>query len=598
MAEICKCFRGFLPVRPMPSSYRNNAIRTFRASGRPSHEAICSDWIKSRGFAGRSSESGILTLFGSQTIWPVMSLSTDPSDWDDAATELFAEDADSRDSSNAGASKAQPEKSTTTVPQTKDSFTHDRVGRHDHVGSSVGGPVLPIVVGLAIAATFYAVIYTLDWDATNRYFCGHPVALAATTLFWVGVTILSQQAFRNIAQRQTLSLLRDEDLLPTDGTASADVSVKWRLEHDAGFVAREWLTSLEQLPRQSQSSWMISRLQQLLIFQSRRQHTDGLAEEMRTLSERDADAAHDSIGLVRVIIWAIPMLGFLGTVIGITQTLGGLDFTDGNAAVDRLKSGLYVAFDTTALGLVLSVIAIFLQFPVERAHQSLLATVDHRISDLISRGLPSKGSEENPTDLIATLCDGVRRAMEQSLATQTHLWQNTIQEAQEAWTQQHDRDAKTISDAIERSLVGPLSQHAQQFDVAVRRMTDQWDQSHRAQRATMRDEQIAWQSQWKQIGDDLTQHRGNLLQHTEVLTQAVEQQLLSARSQAASTEATEDLDRKAALEQQAVMGEAMRVLARAVDTLSKRIASENKSGRKTMPPASDPQASSSHRHAA
>ena len=77
--------------------------------------------------------------------------------------------------------------------------------------------------------------------------------------------------------------------------------------------------------------------------------TRHLADDLRELSGRDADAAHDSLGLVRIIVWAIPMLGFLGTVIGITQTLGGLDFSNGAAAVDNLKSGLYVAFDTTAL---------------------------------------------------------------------------------------------------------------------------------------------------------------------------------------------------------------------------------------------------------
>ena len=46
-----------------------------------------------------------------------------------------------------------------------------------------------------------------------------------------------------------------------------------------------------------------------------------------------SDANHDVLQLVRIIIWAIPMLGFLGTVVGITETLGGLDFSDGAAAV-------------------------------------------------------------------------------------------------------------------------------------------------------------------------------------------------------------------------------------------------------------------------
>ncbi|MEM9365665.1 MAG: MotA/TolQ/ExbB proton channel family protein [Planctomycetota bacterium] len=527
-----------------------------------------------------------------------MSVSTDPSDWDDAAKPQSADDGVSQ--TIPSEKRAQTLQDAMAQEEDADAFASVDLLRHDRVAASVGGPALPIVAGLMLAAAFYAAIYAIDWEATNRYFCGHPVALAATTLFWVAVTILGQQAMRNMAQRHALGLLRDEDLLPIDGAAPTDISTRWRQEQDAGFVARQWLMSLNQLPAQSKTSWMISRLHQLLTFQSRRQHTDGLAEEMRTLSERDADAAHDSIGLVRVIVWAIPMLGFLGTVIGITQTLGGLDFTDGNAAVDRLKSGLYVAFDTTALGLVLSVIAIFLQFPVERAHQNLLATVDHRIADLISRGLPAKGSDENPTELVATLCDGVRRAMEQSLTTQTHLWQTTIQEAQEAWTQKHNRDARIIRAAIENSLVTPLAQHAHQLDSTMHRVAEQWDRSHCDQRAAMRDEQTAWQAQWKQIGDDLTQHRSSLLQHTEVLTQAVEQQLLSAQGSVSQAHVSPEENSEAAGEQQAIMGDAMRVLARAVDTLAKRLADENQAGRMTPTGASNdaPQRSSSHRHAA
>ena len=49
------------------------------------------------------------------------------------------------------------------------------------------------------------------------------------------------------------------------------------------------------------------------------------------------------------------MLGFLGTVIGITQALGDLDpeelANSIQTAMDGLLSGLYVAFDTTAVAL-------------------------------------------------------------------------------------------------------------------------------------------------------------------------------------------------------------------------------------------------------
>ena len=55
----------------------------------------------------------------------------------------------------------------------------------------------------------------------------------------------------------------------------------------------------------------------------RRGSADALDDELKYLSDLDAARLHASYGLFRVIVWAIPILGFLGTVIGITMMLGG-----------------------------------------------------------------------------------------------------------------------------------------------------------------------------------------------------------------------------------------------------------------------------------
>ena len=62
-------------------------------------------------------------------------------------------------------------------------------------------------------------------------------------------------------------------------------------------------------------------------------------------------------------IWVMPILGFIGTVIGITRAIGGLEplmkssMMNGSAnlggAVSGVMSGLKFAFDTTLIGLVL-----------------------------------------------------------------------------------------------------------------------------------------------------------------------------------------------------------------------------------------------------
>ena len=62
-------------------------------------------------------------------------------------------------------------------------------------------------------------------------------------------------------------------------------------------------------------------------------------------------------GLLSTIITAEPMLGILGTVIGIMQTFGALNGTDANPLA--ATAGIGEALITTAAGLIASLILLF-----------------------------------------------------------------------------------------------------------------------------------------------------------------------------------------------------------------------------------------------
>lgn len=326
-------------------------------------------------------------------------------------------------------------------------------------------------VAAAVAATIVVVFYGLIAgvrmtpatplvDPLHRYFAGHPVAIAATILFAAAIGILISKYFGVVAQRSSQSLLHDDQLAPpvADSPSPAD---RWRNETDAAHVAQNWLTHLASLPPSAHNSRLVTRLREVLIRRSDRGSGSAAGDDMRELSTRDGDNAHDSLGLVRIIVWAIPMLGFLGTVLGITQTLGGLDFSNGQSAVDSLKIGLNVAFDTTAVGLVLSVVAIFLQFPVERAEMELLAAIDARVGRLVSKHLPGGDAVDDQTLLIGELCRGIETAVAQSLSDQTKLWRSTIDEAQSHWTGNHQSQHDAFVKAFEVALVPSLQSHAE-----------------------------------------------------------------------------------------------------------------------------------------
>ena len=477
-------------------------------------------------------------------------------------------------------------------------FSESAAGRLSDPGVKGGRSLLAGSGGMLVAGGFYALVWASGWAPLERYFLGHPVAVVATVLFWLAVAVLVQNWWRISAEWSQFRTIRDEDLLPPEPDASP--AGRWLTEHDAGHVARGWLTSLGQLSRATRSSQLVKRLVELLTRQTQRGTAKHLADDLRELSDRDADAAHDSLGLVRIIVWAIPMLGFLGTVIGITQTLGGLDFSDGTAAVDRLKSGLYVAFDTTALGLVLSVVAIFIQFPIERSEQRLLAAIDARVGNLLSSSLPSDDAGDNQTALVADLCEGIQAAVAQSLESQAQLWRRTIDEANDHWQDVRQRGADELVSAVRESLAPALRDHADalqqslhgagdrvasqseqlasRFETALRDHSGSIDESARFAGDRLERQTQQWREMLDASAETLRSHHHDLANQCRELTEtnrAAESvqrlQLTLDSGLERLRHANHEVARSVEASAGDGMADAMRILARAVDTLSAKL---------------------------
>ncbi len=102
-------------------------------------------------------------------------------------------------------------------------------------------------------------------------------------------------------------------------------------------------------------------------------------------------ATDTSYSFPRVLVWAIPLLGFIGTVIGISQAVNGFSsFLEQAGEIEQIKegigtvtSGLAVAFDTTLLALLLSVLVMIPLVLVERMESRLLLRIDIYINDLV-----------------------------------------------------------------------------------------------------------------------------------------------------------------------------------------------------------------------
>jgi len=149
----------------------------------------------------------------------------------------------------------------------------------------------------------------------------------------------------------------------------------------------------------SRQSYLGRRLRDALQQVQRKGSADGLDNELKYLSDLDAARQQDSYGLVRIVIWATPMLGFLGTVIGITQALA--IWTPNSWPRTFRHDGVPVGrpvreVDTTAVALSLSTSMMFIQFLMDRVETQLLSTVDIRSNEALVGRFAEIGSGSDP----------------------------------------------------------------------------------------------------------------------------------------------------------------------------------------------------------
>jgi len=92
--------------------------------------------------------------------------------------------------------------------------------------------------------------------------------------------------------------------------------------------------------------------------------------------------------MIRYVVWAIPTLGFIGTVVGISLALafaGSVDLQDPSLLAELTKR-LAVAFNTTLLALVMSAFLVLLQHIIQASEERALNQAgQYCLDNLINR---------------------------------------------------------------------------------------------------------------------------------------------------------------------------------------------------------------------
>lgn len=160
-----------------------------------------------------------------------------------------------------------------------------------------------------------------------------------------------------------------------------------------------FIDNIYKLPINLRDSIIVNRIRKALeLFESRNSNNE-VSTFLGTQSDIDANRSSGSYSLVKVFLWAIPILGFIGTVMGLSDAVGSLamgDNTDPEAlkgTINNLTGGLGVAFDTTLLGLILSILMSFPLAAVQKKEDETLTFVDTFCTEkLLPKLNDSKGS--------------------------------------------------------------------------------------------------------------------------------------------------------------------------------------------------------------
>jgi len=121
---------------------------------------------------------------------------------------------------------------------------------------------------------------------------------------------------------------------------------------------------------------------------------DAVSECLTNQAANDEACINGSHTVLNGFIWAIPVLGFIGTVIGLSTAVGGFgavvakgaDLEELKQALGGVTGGLAVAFETTLIALVLAlVVQLYAKFVQAQEEQFLDECADYCNRNIIAR---------------------------------------------------------------------------------------------------------------------------------------------------------------------------------------------------------------------
>ena len=174
-------------------------------------------------------------------------------------------------------------------------------------------------------------------------------------MFWA-LAIMGYKAREILNERQLL----DEELIP--------IAEGMRILPED---TREFARQVQAMPEEKQRMLLPrALLNALRRFNSTRNIQD-VSSSTNIVFESEADRLESELSMIRYISWAIPSIGFIGTVRGIGEALAQADkAVQGDIA--GVTQSLGVAFNSTFIALLISIFLMFLVYQLQLLQERLV----------------------------------------------------------------------------------------------------------------------------------------------------------------------------------------------------------------------------------
>jgi biopolymer transport protein ExbB/TolQ len=152
---------------------------------------------------------------------------------------------------------------------------------------------------------------------------------------------------------------------------------------------REYTHRLEQLPVDQRDLIPARTIRRALKRFGETSNVQDAATTVHDYCDSEASRLDAELSLIRFCVWAIPAVGFVGTVRGIGEALAGAQ-TALRGDTGPVTSGLGIAFNSTFVALILSIILMYVIHELQLRQERLVLDTELHVDDAVISNLQSR----------------------------------------------------------------------------------------------------------------------------------------------------------------------------------------------------------------